>query len=70
MVGLVLGFGFLVGAGAPYALGAMKEPLGLDTGLVLLGVAYIVGAIAALIALYAFFHRDYVPEEILDEEIA
>ncbi len=25
------------------------------------------GWIAALVALYAFFHRDYVPEEILEE---
>ncbi len=68
MVGFVLSFGFIVGAAAPYLLGAMKEPWGLDAGIALLGVAYVFGAIAALVALYGFFHRDFVPEETLEEQ--
>ena len=65
MVGFVLSFGFIVGAGAPYLLGAMKGPWGLEKGVALLGLVYVIGAIAALIALYAFFNRDFVPEEEL-----
>ena len=68
MVGFVLSFGFIVGAAAPYLLGALKEPWGLDAGIALLGVAYVFGGIAALVALYAFFHRDHEPEEIVEEK--
>jgi len=68
MVGFVLSFGFIVGAAAPYLLGAMKEPWGLDAGITLLGAAYVVGAFAALVALYGFFHRDFVAEEMLEEQ--
>jgi sugar phosphate permease len=68
MVGFVLSFGFIIGAAAPYLLGAMKKPWGLDAGITLLGAAYVVGAIAALVALYGFFHRDFVPEEMLEEQ--
>ena len=67
MVGFVLSFGFIVGSTAPWLLGAIKTRWGLEPGITLLGIAYVVGAIAALIALYGFFHRDYVPEEILEE---
>ncbi|NLX96174.1 MAG: MFS transporter [Rhodopirellula sp.] len=67
MVGFVLSFGFIIGAAAPYLLGAMKKPWGLEAGIVVLGAAYIVGAVAALVALYAFFGRDFVPEELLEE---
>ena len=67
MVGLVLSFGFIIGAAAPYLLGAMKKPWGLDAGITLLGVAYILGGIAALVGLHRFFHRDFVPEEVTGE---
>jgi len=70
MVGFVLSFGFIIGAAAPYLLGAMKKPFGLDAGIAILGGAYVVGAVAALVALYACFHRDYVPEEIVEETSA
>lgn len=66
MVGLVLSFGFIIGAAAPYLLGAMKKPWGLDAGIALLGGAYVLGAVAALLALYGFFNRDFVPEETLE----
>jgi len=68
MVGFVLSFGFIVGASAPYLLGAMKEPWGLDAGIAVLGGAYVVGAVAALAALHVFFNRDFVPEEMIEEE--
>ena len=67
MVGFVLSFGFIVGSTAPYLLGVIKTRWGLEPGITLLGAAYVVGAIAALVALYGFFDRDYVPEEILEE---
>jgi len=67
MVGLVLSFGFIIGAAAPYLLGAMKKPWGLEAGITILGAAYIVGAVAALVALYAFFQRDRVHEEVAEE---
>ncbi len=68
MVGFVLSFGFIVGASAPYLLGAMKEPWGLDAGIAILGGAYVVGAVAAMVSLYVFFNRDFVPEEIIEEQ--
>lgn len=67
MVGLVLSFGFIIGAAAPYLLGAMKKPWGLDAGITILGAAYVVGAVAALVALYAFFQRDLVHEGLSEE---
>lgn len=67
MVGFVLSFGFIIGAAAPYLLGAMKEPWGLDAGVALLGGAYVLGGIAALLAQFGFFHRDFVPEEMIEE---
>lgn len=67
MVGFVLSFGFIIGSTAPWLLGAIKTRWGLEPGITLLGAAYVLGGIAALVALYAFFHRDYVPEEILEE---
>ncbi len=67
MVGFVLSFGFIVGSTAPYLLGVIKTRWGLEPGITLLGAAYVVGAIAALVALYGFFERDYVPEEIVEE---
>jgi len=33
-----------------------------------LGIAYVVGSIAALVGLHGFFHRDFVPEETTGEE--
>jgi len=68
MVGFVLCFGFIIGAAAPYLLGSMKKPWGLDAGIALLGSAYVVGAVAAMVALYAFFNRDFVPEEMYEEQ--
>ncbi len=70
MVGLVLSFGFIIGAAAPYLLGAMKKPWGLDTGITILGAAYVVGAVAALVALYAFFQRDLVHEDLSEEAVS
>ncbi len=67
MVGFVLSFGFIIGAAAPYLLGAMKKPWGLDAGIAILGGAYAVGAVAALVALYGFFNRDFVPEAMYEE---
>ena len=49
----------------------MKKPLGPRTGNHALGRGLRASAaIAALVALYGFFHRDYVPEEMLEETIA
>ncbi|MHB8897356.1 MAG: MFS transporter [Thermoguttaceae bacterium] len=67
MVGFVLSFGFIIGSTAPWLLGRMKTQWGLEPGITLLGAAYVLGGLAALVALYGFFHRDYVPEQMLEE---
>lgn len=69
MVGFVLSFGFIIGAAAPFLLGVMKKPWGLDAGIALLGIAYVVGAVAAFVAHRAFFHRDVVFEEDTEESL-
>lgn len=61
-VGLMLAFGFLVGALGPWLLGWIKATQGLTVGLSSLSVVYFAAGVVMLVARFAFFPRDYVPQ--------
>lgn len=56
--GLMLACAFLIGASAPYILGALKPTLGLTTGLASLSISYVAGAVLIGLAAWRFFNRD------------
>lgn len=56
--GLMLMCAFLMGAFAPLILGLLKPTLGLTTGLSLLSISYIVGAVLLFIGGRFFFEKD------------
>jgi MFS family permease len=55
-------FAFIIGAFAPYLLGALKPTLGLSKGIAFLSAAYILGAIAIGIAIKFTLAKDQVKE--------
>jgi sugar phosphate permease len=61
-VGVMLAFGFLVGALGPYLLGHLKGPLGLTLSISLLSAVYFAAGVCMLAARFLFFPRDYVRE--------
>jgi fucose permease len=62
-VGLMLAFGFIVGAPGPYLLGLIKGRLGLTLGISLLSVVYFAAGVCMLAARFLFLPRDYVRED-------
>jgi fucose permease len=65
-VGIMLAFGFMVGAVGPWLLGWIKATRGLTFGMASLSVVYLAAAVCMFIALKAFFPRDYC-REVVDE---
>jgi MFS family permease len=61
-VGLMLAFGFIVGAPGPYLLGMIKGHLGLTLGFSLLSIVYFAAGVCMLLARFLFFPRDYIRE--------
>lgn len=61
-VGLFVMFGFLIGSLSPALLGYLKPVLGMENGLSLLAIGYILAGCAAAIAMGFFFKKDYVSE--------
>jgi MFS family permease len=61
-VGLMLAFGFLVGAIGPYLLGWIKATQGLTVGISSLSVVYFSAGVCMLLARFVFFPRDYIRE--------
>ena len=61
-VGIMLAFGFMVGAVGPWLLGWIKETRGLTFGMASLSVVYLAAAACMFIGLKAFFPRDYYRE--------
>ncbi|RYD71440.1 MAG: MFS transporter [Sphingobacteriales bacterium] len=59
-VGIISMFAFITGAIAPLLLGYLKPIIGLSTGLSFLSVAYILGGLLILVALFKFYKRDVV----------
>ncbi len=64
-MGIMLAFGFIIGALAPIILGWIKTVAGLQAGIALLSVFYLVGAILIFIGLKLFFHKNYYEEELI-----
>jgi len=58
VVGLMLSGAFLVGATSPWVLGAMKRPLGLRAGLIVLAVVYLLSGVVVAVTHFFVFHRD------------
>lgn len=65
-MGIMLAFGFIIGALAPIVLGWVKTVAGLETGITLLSVFYLLGAILIFIGLKLFFHKNYYKEEVIN----
>ncbi len=61
-VGLMLAFGFMVGALGPYLLGWIKATQGLTVGLSSLSAVYFAAGVCMLLARVLFFPRDYIRE--------
>ncbi len=57
--GFMLSFGFIVGAVAPVLLGYIKMEFGLEYGISLLALFYILGAISIFIALRLYYKKEY-----------
>ena len=64
-MGIMLAFGFIIGALAPIILGWIKTVAGLEAGIALLSIFYLVGAILIFIGLKFFFHKNYYEEELI-----
>lgn len=69
-VGLMLAFGFLVGAEGPWLLGWIKETRGLTFGIASLSLAYLFAALCMLVGLTMFFTRDYYRESVSEDASA
>lgn len=65
-MGIMLSFGFIIGALAPIVLGWVKTVAGLEKGIALLSVFYLLGAILIFIGLKLFFHKNYYREELIN----
>ncbi len=61
-VGLMLAFGFIVGAEGPWLLGWIKQTRGLTFGIASLSAAYLFAAACMVVAWVFFFGRDYYDE--------
>jgi MFS family permease len=61
-MGLMLAFAFSIGALAPVILGWIKTVAGLETGMSLLSVFYLIGACLIFIAVKFYFKKDYYEE--------
>lgn len=61
-IGIMLSFGFIVGALAPVLLGWTKSVVGLEMGISLLAVFHLVGALLVYLGLKCFFVKDYCHE--------
>ena len=61
-MGIMLAFAFIIGALAPVILGQIKTVAGLDVGILILGAAYLLGAILIFIGLKLFFNKNYYDE--------
>lgn len=58
--GLLLMFGFIVGASSPYILGIIKPLFGLADGLALLSVGFLFSSVCIAIALIFFYKKDTI----------
>lgn len=58
--GIMLMFGFIIGAASPYILGILKPVFGLANGLAFLSIGFLFAAVCILIALIFFYKRDRV----------
>jgi sugar phosphate permease len=61
-IGMMVAFGFAVGALAPVLLGWVKETHGLTLGISAMSVVYLAAAGSVLVAVKAFFSKDYYTE--------
>jgi MFS family permease len=61
-VGLMLAFGFMVGALGPYLLGWIKATQGLTVGLSSLSAVYLAAGVCMFLARLLLFPRDYIRE--------
>jgi len=61
-MGLMLAFAFTIGALAPVVLGWIKTIAGLEVGMSLLSIFYLVGATLVFVALRLYFRKDYYKE--------
>lgn len=61
-VGIMLAFGFIIGAFAPVVLGWIKMTAGLEIGIASLSGFYLLGAFLIFISLKLFFNRNYYYE--------
>jgi len=61
-VGIMLAFGFMVGAIGPWLLGWVKETRGLTFGIAAMSLVYVAAAMCMFIALKVFFPRDRYQE--------
>lgn len=60
--GLMLMIAFMISAASPLLLGILKPGLGLDGGLSLLSLSYLLGAGILGVAIRFFYRRDFKPE--------
>ena len=61
-MGIMLAVAFIIGAFAPVMLGWIKTVAGLESGIMLLSLFYLLGAILIFIGLVFFFRRNYYEE--------
>lgn len=60
--GLMLSFAFVIGALSPVVLGAVKQYVGLEQGLMALSIVYFLSSISIFIGLKTCFLKDYYSE--------
>lgn len=65
-VGLMLAFGFMVGAVGPWLLGWIKATQGLTVGMSSLAGVYFAAGVCMLVARFLLFPRDYIRETPLE----
>jgi MFS family permease len=61
-MGIMLSFAFIIGALAPVVLGWIKTMAGLEEGIMLLSVFYLLGAILVFVGLRTCFFKNYYQE--------
>lgn len=63
-IGIMLSIGFIIGAAAPVLLGWAKGAVGLEWGISLLAVCYLLGAASIWLGIRFFFKQDHYKEVI------
>ena len=62
-MGVMLAVAFIIGALAPVILGWVKTVAGLEQGIMLLSLCYVLGAVLIFLGLVFFFHKNYYKEQ-------